>query len=186
MLVGNSDTNASQVLVGVVLGLLTNVLDLYLTHNRFPGWDVSYWALLVLVFVVSTVFGAKLPLWLKGWATTEIFLWGALSVNYGRTFGVHLTFENLCSSAYMFLFLWPIFTIPLFRLWKGKLRFKLFLLAPLFSFTVGLGLASLEETLYVRFNSEGAGATARWFVNTSGMSYEPLVFGGQPVLRGWD
>jgi len=177
---------ANQVKIGIFLGLLTNAVDLYLTHNRLPGWGVGYYTILILVFLISIIGGAKLRLWIKVWATTEIYLWGALTVNFGRTYGVHLTFENLYISALMFIYLWPIFTLPLFRLWKCKIRLKLLLLAPFFSFSVGLGLASLEETLYVRFNSEGAGPTARWFVSSSGLSYKPIVFGGPLVLRGWN
>jgi len=177
---------ARQVILGVFLGALTNAVDLYLTYNQLPGWRFGYWIILILVFMIATIGGVRLYLWIRVWATTEIFIWGALAVNYGRTFGVHLTIENLYTSVLTFVYLWPIFLLPLFRLWNGVTRLKLFILAPFFAFSVGLGLASLEETLYIRFNSEGTGSTTRWFVNTSGMSYAPMGRGGQPVLRGWD
>ena len=171
-------------MIGLSLGVLLVLIDFLITLYRIPGWPFSYFIVLILLIVIGIFWGKNAPHWLKVWATTTFFFWGALAVTAGRSSGVFLTIENLKSALLMFFYLTPICLIPIFRLWNSGTRIKLILLLPVFSFTVGLSAATLEERIFVKIYSGGIGPTPRWLTNIAWMSYTPGAEGEFGYLRG--
>ena len=136
--------------------------------------------LLLLVVVAalalaSVIWGLRLPIFVRVFATAATFYLGYVMCLVGRTTEPGFTADAVQMALACFALYAVLPTLALLRIWRGRLRVATVASVFPVSLAVASAVAAYEEHQFIQQHRQGVGPTARWTVSNHWLAYDGVT-----------
>jgi hypothetical protein len=138
-----------------------------------PDGDTVLLVSVAAVSVIAAVFGKRLPLVVKVFATSVIFYFGYCMCLVGHTEEPGLTGQTVGRALLYFVLFATVPLLSLARVWHRRIAIIVMTSAFPLGITGAAVVARIEEHQFVqKYRETGVGPTSRWTVSNHWLSYD--------------